>query len=635
MVSRIEKTTIAEIFVRRIEISNGRSIMRGLLVGCVGAAMMFVVSGTAESQWSKIKDLGKIPGIDDLLAKEPPLTTSLDDAVTEVAFLDDYHGLGVIPLSSLSRAADGTFILDEPGHYMMESQSYCLKAGTYGPSKGDGYLLAPLKGPWSGIIRNVLRRSVLYPEIPQREIQLLLWAIIARTKIEDMGPESQRVAAKLLEPKELYTVNGGAMGLVPDRVWLAAIASLPPEVRRIREAEADLREALTSGTQTYEEIERVAVLVGEPPPQEGDRVVPGGRWSYHPAGYFIRFRPSGYSRTRVEVHLPAPVEIKRDAEGRITRLVDGHGCTIEIEYDDDRQAGDGPIRAFGFKTVRCEHAAGEAGGETVTTSWAERGWTLVGLPTTDGTVAGIEARFTGVGARYRRALELQEALHTLEGGVRAELVEASAPTLSAEAFETLVNLAHLSQALENVTGTGPDADPKWGDFQAHVIKGAWQWSLVNSFGSARHFPPDERLTIEALRERMARHRSNSSRGIVRAVLRGTPGEVSLAKSEEEEEVDLDEGFDLSPDGAQPGRGGSQRLGESNRGTDMDSTCAGNYSGCKEIAFREYFRECTPVCFMMEVYEEFVDCFDRCTQDYEHYKDYCNKKAQHCLEGGGW
>ena len=134
---------------------------------------------------------------------------------------------------------------------------------------------------------------------------------------------------------------------------------------------------------------------------------------------------------------------------------------------------------------------------------------------------------------------------------------------------------------------------------------------------------------------MARHRSNSSRGIVRAVLRGTPGEVSLAKSEEEEEVDLDEGFDLSPDGAQPGRGGSQRLGESNRGTDMDSTCAGNYSGCTEIAFHEYFSECTPVCFWMEVYEEFVDCFDRCTQDYEHYKDYCNKKAQHCLEGGGW
>ncbi|MCJ7754671.1 MAG: hypothetical protein MUP13_08905, partial [Thermoanaerobaculales bacterium] len=83
MVSRVEKTTIAEIFVRRIEISNGRSIMRGLLVGCVGAAMMFAVSGTAESQWSKIKDLGKIPGIDDLLATEPPLTTSLDDAVTE------------------------------------------------------------------------------------------------------------------------------------------------------------------------------------------------------------------------------------------------------------------------------------------------------------------------------------------------------------------------------------------------------------------------------------------------------------------------------------------------------------------------------------------------------------------------
>ncbi len=607
--------------------------MKHFLVGCLAVAMIVAVPGMAESQWPKIKGLDKIPGIDDLLSKESPLTTSLDDAVTEVPFLDDYNGMGVIPLSSLPRATDGTFIVSEPGHYMIESESYCLKAGTYGPSKGDGYLLAPLKGPWSGIIRNVLQRSALHPEIAQRDIQLLLWAIIARTKIEDMGPETQRVAAKLLEPKELLTVNGGAMGLIPDQVWRKAVASLPPDVQRIRQAEADLRAALTSGTRTYEEIEQIAVLVGEPPPQEGDRVVPGGRWSYHPDGYFIRFRPFGYSQTRVEIHVPAPVEITRDPEGRITRVVDVHGCKIEVKYGDDRHAGEGPVRAYRFKSVRCERAAGEPGGVPLTTSWADRGWTLVGLPAEGSSVGDIEASFAGAGARYERALEHEAELRTLEAGVQADAGGASSTVFSAEGLETLVDLAHLSQAIEDVTGTGPDAEPQWHDLQAHVIKGAWQWSLVGTFGTARRFPPDERMTIEALRERSASLRSDPAGTIVFAVQRGPAGEIRLARSEEGDEGDFD--IDLSPDGAQPGRGGAQRLGQSNRGTRMDSTCAGNYAACKADVDNEFFYNCIPDCFMMKVYEEFADCYVRCTQDYDHYQGFCKKKAQHCLEGGGW
>jgi len=609
--------------------------MKRLLVGCLGAAIIFAVPGTSESQWSKIKGLDKIFATEDLFSKEPPLTTSLDDAVTEVPFLDDYDGMGVIPLSSLPRATDGTFIVSQPGHYMIESQSYCLKAVTYGPNRGDGYVLAPLKGPWSGLIRNVLHRSALHPEIAQEDIQLLLWAIILRTKIEDMPPDAQQVATTLLEPEELFTVNGGAMGLVPDWVWEEALGSLPPEVQRIRETEAEIRAALTSGARTYEEIERMAVLDGEPPPQEGDRVVPMGRWSYHPDGYFIRFRPSGYSRTLVEVNIPEPFEIVRDADGRIARIADGHGAAIEIEYADDRPAGNSPVRAYAFKSVRCKRAADERGGEPVSMSWTDRGWTLVGLPTESSSIDDIEGSFAGAGDRYRRTLAHEAELRGLEDAVRAETAGAPPAPLTTEGFETLIDLACLSQALEEVTTAGPDADPQWYHLQAHVIKGAWQWLLVEAFGTARHFPPDERLTIEALRERSARRRSESAGTVVYAVLRGPAGELRLARSEEGDEGDLDSGFDLSPDGAQPGRGGAQRLGESNRGTDMDETCAGNYGACKADAFNEYFNKCTPRCLMMEVYEEFSDCFNRCTQDYDHYQDFCKKKAQHCLEGGGW
>jgi hypothetical protein len=32
--------------------------------------------------------------------------------------------------------------------------------------------------------------------------------------------------------------------------------------------------------------------------------VPSGRWSMHPDGYFVRYLPSGYSSTRVEIWVP-------------------------------------------------------------------------------------------------------------------------------------------------------------------------------------------------------------------------------------------------------------------------------------------------------------------------------------------
>ena len=54
----------------------------------------------------------------------------------------------------------------------------------------------------------------------------------------------------------------------------------------------------------YAELERVAVLLGDPQPDAASRDVPRGRWSYHPGGYFIRFFPRGYNQTLVQVHVP-------------------------------------------------------------------------------------------------------------------------------------------------------------------------------------------------------------------------------------------------------------------------------------------------------------------------------------------
>lgn len=66
-----------------------------------------------------------------------------------------------------------------------------------------------------------------------------------------------------------------------------------------------------------DETDRAAVRLGSPPLEEGDRDVPRGRWSYHPNGYFLRYFPTGYSRTEVQIYVPEPVSFQTDDDGRI------------------------------------------------------------------------------------------------------------------------------------------------------------------------------------------------------------------------------------------------------------------------------------------------------------------------------
>ncbi|MFN2382758.1 MAG: hypothetical protein ABR559_00685, partial [Gemmatimonadota bacterium] len=139
-------------------------------------------------------------------------------------------------------------------------------------------------------------------------------------------------AARLLTPREIADLNGGALGLVPESVMQQALAELPPLARQVFEAEARLRSELTQATYSYDELERIAVLAGAPPPDPESRPVPAGRWSYHPDGYFVRFFPQGYSRTITHLVVPGGVIVILDGQGRITAIADEAGTRIEAAY---------------------------------------------------------------------------------------------------------------------------------------------------------------------------------------------------------------------------------------------------------------------------------------------------------------
>ena len=285
---------------------NTRMTRRAFAGGAV--AFGALGAGAAQSQdlggiLGRATDLLGDLGIDNWLEGEAPITTNLEDAVWGNPDADGWSpGYEPAPLTTLERTAIGGFIL-RPGYYRMATQSYCLHAGTHGPGSGDGYLFAPLRGSQEEAVRDILRNSVRRPDIVQQHIQVTIWAILSRTRFEDMNARIQSVAAQLLTPEQLARLNRSAMDLVPRGAMNRVMGEIPAPLRSVFQAEADLRRRLTQGRSTYAQLEEIAVLGGNAPVGPGSRTIPGGRWSDHPDGYRIRYMPSGYSHTTTEIWL--------------------------------------------------------------------------------------------------------------------------------------------------------------------------------------------------------------------------------------------------------------------------------------------------------------------------------------------
>jgi hypothetical protein len=242
--------------------------------------------------------------ISSLLSGDPPITTSLTDAVFADEGRDGFTpDSAVRALAGLERNREGAFVL-EPGYFEMHTQSYCLKAGTHGPGGGDGYLFAPTQGPAEEFVIDIVRSTVFHPDIAQRDIQVLLWAIIARTKFEDLPTSLKVTASKLLNARQLASLNRNALDLVPGPALDRALDNVPTLVRQVLRAEAQLRQMLVDPASSFEQLEAVAVLAGMVGMGEGSREVPSGRWSMHPDGYYIRYLPRGYSYTVVQIWVP-------------------------------------------------------------------------------------------------------------------------------------------------------------------------------------------------------------------------------------------------------------------------------------------------------------------------------------------
>lgn len=193
-------------------------------------------------------------------------------------------------LMELPQTQDGGFVL-APGFYETEFKTYCLQPGTPDPRPGDAYLQGPVTGKRKEIVETVLLNSRYKTEIPQQNIQLLLWSVVSGSDFDKLSYDVRSDAAKLLTPAQVFQLKGGVGGLLKDIS------------RNIGLVHGDMQRLFELGSSSYEAYEKIAVL------REPSRVTRKGvnydQWYKQKENYYIRYFPVSYQKVRIQLFVPA------------------------------------------------------------------------------------------------------------------------------------------------------------------------------------------------------------------------------------------------------------------------------------------------------------------------------------------
>ena len=236
--------------------------------------------------------------------KQPdPITTSFND-VDITASLDSTFGNNekYLPFDTLDFCPEG-FVL-QPGFFEATLQSFCLRAGTPSPTKGNGYMNAPLQGPMAVIVNHIVWNYPFYPEVTQRDVQVLLWAIIAKTPYTDYGEGLKQTVNILLSPNDVKLLKkAGAEKVISDAIFNNEIVKMPKELQAIFKAENELRKLAKSGSSDFDTYERLAMIGGIV--ADDKLAVSKGVWTYvKEKNYYVRYFPQGYRKEIVQLYVP-------------------------------------------------------------------------------------------------------------------------------------------------------------------------------------------------------------------------------------------------------------------------------------------------------------------------------------------
>lgn len=203
-------------------------------------------------------------------------------------------GLHPLSILDLPQSQDGEIILAE-GFYEGDFRSYCLQPGTPDPSERDAYTQVPLSGHRKDIVETILRNSIDRTDLDQRNIQLLLWSVVSGSDYNKLSSSVKSTSRQLLTSKQIFALQGGVVGV------MKTIAASLPETG-ISPALSSMKNLFELGNSSYEAYEQIAVLR-----QPSTIRIPDykrDQWHKQVGGYYVRYFPSSYQRTKIQVYVP-------------------------------------------------------------------------------------------------------------------------------------------------------------------------------------------------------------------------------------------------------------------------------------------------------------------------------------------
>jgi hypothetical protein len=163
-----------------------------------------------------------------------------------------------------------------------------------------------------------LKYSELHPDVPQADIQQLLWAIVGGADLEKMSPPVQQTAGRILPPESLAQIQGSVVAKAANKllldglnIWLGKKTQAGAVVKQGEQKAGKVDQAYDiSGT--LDELK--AASPSSPSFSQASGLVVRGTWAEVPGGFFVRYLPDGGGRTRLQVIVPGTAIAQADPD---------------------------------------------------------------------------------------------------------------------------------------------------------------------------------------------------------------------------------------------------------------------------------------------------------------------------------
>ncbi len=229
-----------------------------------------------------------------------PLTTSLADVVQGETLPPSVEPKAFDPLLKLPRTPDGAFLL-KTGIYEAIVQSYSLEPYDPNTLRSMAFFPAPIKGRRAKVISDILKFAELHPDAQQVYIQNLLGLTVFGTDLEKMPSFTQQAAAQILPKETLTLIKGSSQAKSLEKTLLGVLSKRAPKGAQ------QVAGALATAEQVDGKFgisKTIADLKTSSEPAEFTSSGERGTWMQMPGGFYLRYLPEGYARTRLQVIVP-------------------------------------------------------------------------------------------------------------------------------------------------------------------------------------------------------------------------------------------------------------------------------------------------------------------------------------------